>query len=89
MPTFVVSYDLKAPGKDYESLIKHLKSYRTWWHHLDSTWFIVSADDTTTIRDACRAHMDANDRVVVAAAGPAGAWAGIPTRGSDWLMKNL
>lgn len=33
MTTYIVSYDLKAPGKDYAELIDYLKSLDNWWHN--------------------------------------------------------
>ena len=30
MSAYLVTYDLNAPGQDYESLIERIKSYGTW-----------------------------------------------------------
>ncbi|MBB1194940.1 SinR family protein, partial [Flavobacterium sp. SOK18b] len=49
---FCIAYDLNSPGRDYSTLIDCIRSYGTWWHHLDSTWFIVSENKTASqIRD--------------------------------------
>lgn len=89
MTTYLVGYDLRSPGKDYSDLIEHLKTYLTWWHHLDSTWLVVTTDSAQTIRDACLAFMDGNDKILVARVSADGAWSGIAESGSDWLQSNL
>lgn len=32
MTSYLVTYDLSAPGQKYEKLIEHLKSYGTYSH---------------------------------------------------------
>ena len=36
MNTVLISYDLNQPGQDYPDLLTKLRSYGTYWHHLDS-----------------------------------------------------
>lgn len=43
MNTLLVGYDLNRPGQNYTELIEYLKSQVTWWHHLDSTWLVVTS----------------------------------------------
>lgn len=90
MPTFLITYDLNTPGQRYNALYEHLKSYRTWWHHLDSTWMVVTSGTTAQVRDAMKPYLDVNDKVLVidVTADPA-AWRGINESGSDWLHKHL
>ena len=89
MATYIVSYDLKKPGKDYSKLLKHLKSYGNWWHHLDSTWVIVTHKSAVEVRDETAAHMDANDLLLVVKSAGVGAWRGFNQEGSEWLKANL
>jgi hypothetical protein len=51
MPTHIVCYDLNKPGQNYSDLIAKLKSYGNWWHHLDSTWLVVTRLSAQQLRD--------------------------------------
>ena len=89
MAVYLVGYDLNRPGQDYSDLIDALKAYGTWWHHLDSTWIIVTDDSPTEVRDNLSQYLDENDELLVAAIGTPAAWSGFNGKGSDWLMSNL
>ena len=89
MPTYVVSYDLQAPGKDYAALIDYLKSLDNWWHHLGSTWVIVTSLTAVQLRDGIGRHVDQNDKVLVVQSASIGAWRGFSDRGSKWLKEHL
>jgi hypothetical protein len=89
MPVYIVGYDPNNPGKDYDELIEAIKGYGTWWHHLDSTWLIVTDQSTAEIRDYVGQFMDQNDELLVVKL--AGAWAtrGIKKSGNDWLHQHM
>lgn len=90
MDTYMVGYDLNSPGQNYDALINALKAYGTWWHGLDSTWFVKSSDSVTTVRDALIKHIDNGDELlVVKVTGAAAAWRGFPIKESQWLKDNL
>lgn len=89
MKTLLVGYDLNRPGQDYSDLIEHLKSYDNWWHHLDSTWVIRTSDSAKDVRDAVKAYMDSNDKLLVVELTGVGAWAGFNEEGSQWLFDHL
>lgn len=89
MSTYVVSYDLKAPGKDYDNLIDYLKSLNTWWHHLGSTWVVVTSMSARELRDEIAKHVDSNDQVLVVKSGGEGAWRNFTDKGNSWLQKHL
>lgn len=89
MATYIISYDLKAPGKNYDGLIEAIKSYGTWWHHLGSTWCVVTTKTAAQIRDHLNKHIDKNDLLLVVKSGGEGAWTGFNETGSKWLKDNL
>lgn len=89
MSTFIISYDLKTPGKNYDDLIKAIESYGTWWHHFGSTWCIVTEKTAAQVRDHLKQHMDNNDKLLVVKSGGEGAWFGFNDKGSQWLKDNL
>ena len=89
MPTYIVSYDLKAPGKDYGDLIEYLKTMDRWWHNLGSTWVVETDLTAAQLRNGINQHTDQNDKVLVVLSAGVGAWRGFNDSGSDWLKSNL
>lgn len=89
MKTYLVSYDLNKPGKNYDKLIEAIKGYGTWWHHLDSTWIIKTNNTAVEIRDYLWKHMDSSDELLVVRLSGEGAWQGFNDAGSKWLKTNL
>jgi hypothetical protein len=66
---YVISYDLKIPGRDYTSLYDAIKSYNEWQHPLESTWIVFSSDTANEISAKLRANgnMDNSDLLFVCA----------------------
>ena len=52
MATHLITYDLRAPGRDYDPVYDYIKTLGTWWHNVDSTWIVVTALSDTQIHDA-------------------------------------
>ncbi len=75
---YVVSYDLKAPGKDYEKLwgaLRAMKAERI----LESEWVLRRSNTSVTeLRDNFRQLIDSNDRLLVVCIDSA-----------DWSGRNL
>ena len=89
MAVYMVGYDLNKPGQDYTDLIDALKRYGTWWHHLDSTWIIITNDTAAQVRDYLKQYLDSNDELLVATIGAPAAWYGFNAKGGEWLSNNL
>ena len=87
---FCICYDLKAPGRDYTTLISAIKTYGTWWHHLDSTWFIETTNTNTAvaIRDYLRTFIDRNDELLVFPVATGWAGVGFQQQAYDWLRDH-
>lgn len=64
MAIYVVSYELRAPGKDYAALYAHLKTF-VHCHHQTSTWFIDTTLSTEQVRVGVATHIDSNDTCFV------------------------
>lgn len=65
MTAYVVSYDLKAPGRDYSNLYEAIKRGAKWWHYLESTWIIVTNETPQQVWDRLGNHVDTNDRLLI------------------------
>ncbi|MCV7577518.1 hypothetical protein ACQUSY_12760 [Microbacterium sp. YY-03] len=58
MSAYLVTYDLNAPGQDYESLIERIKFYGTWANLMKSTWIVVSNKSADAVYTHLRGAMD-------------------------------
>lgn len=87
--TFLVSYDLSKPGRNYDDLFKLLRSFSNWAHVLDSVWFVCSNLSTAEVRDKIWAAMDSNDHLLVTNLKHGdSAWYRLDPEISDWLKSN-
>jgi len=64
MSVYIVTYDLRSPGRNYDDLYAALKKY-THCHDLESVWFVDSQNSAATIRDHIKQSMDSNDGLFV------------------------
>ena len=87
MTCYIVSYDLRKQ-RDYESLYKKIKSYKTWARITESTWAIVTEQKAADIRDQLSSVMDSDDRLFVIKSGVEAAWRNSRCK-NEWLKENL
>ena len=90
MATYLISYDLRKPGKDYSSLHAHLKTYATRAKPLESVWLIHSNLTAEAVRNAAQAYMDANDKIlVIDVTKRAAAWDNLADDVANWIHGSL
>lgn len=84
---YCISYDLRTPGKDYDSLINAIKAYPAWWHQTESVWIVVTDQNATEVRDNLMKLLDRNDRLFVVSLDRE--WAGVGFREKEytWLKS--
>lgn len=84
MTKYLITYDLYAPGKDYDQLIEAIKAYGNWAKICKSCWAIKADSSSAAIRDNLKQYIDANDRLFVC---PFSDWASynLPKEVVDWL----
>lgn len=90
MNTYLISYDLIAPSKDYSLLYEAIKSYSRWARPLESLWLIKADETVAEVRDKLLRYVDANDKIfVVNVTGEAWGTVNISQEVTDWMKKNL
>ena len=89
MATYLIGYDLRKPGRNYDSLYQAIESYTNWAHLLGSEWAIVTDKPAEDVRNHLLKHIDANDGLTVITARAPGAWSGLSRELTDWLKRNL
>lgn len=88
MKTYLVSYDLHAPGRNYDSLYEKLCGFNGYLHCLESVWFVCSGLSAKGVTDLLRREMDNNDEIIVFAVTD-DYWSYLIESKNDWLGKNL
>ena len=92
MNTYLISYDLRIPetSKDYQKLIKFIKSYSSWAKPLKSVWLIKTSKTVSDVRDELNKETDANDGIlVIDVTGANWGTVGISKEVTDWMKENL
>lgn len=87
---YIVSYDLNAPGKNYQALYNSIEriSGGAWCRPLESVWIIRSMQSATEIFNALKPSIDQSDRLLVC--GLTGDYAGyLDTKVIDYLKKMM
>lgn len=94
MTTYLIIYDINQEGAAYREANKRLTNrikelFNTWWHHLDSTWIVVTNMTSEQIRDDLMRVLDSNDELLVVRSGNYGAWSGFSSKAGTWLKSHL
>ena len=90
MAMLMVGYDLNRPGQNYPELIEKLRSFGTFWHHLDSTWLVEAELTPMQLVTQLQPFIDSTDELlVIDVTSDTAAWVGFSQKGSDWLTQNL
>ncbi|EQA6234147.1 hypothetical protein ACX5DZ_000817 [Enterobacter hormaechei] len=65
MAIYCVTYDLKAPGRNYDDVFTYLEQF-DYCKGLESFWLIDTTLSAAQLRDGLKARTDNNDVVFVA-----------------------
>lgn len=83
---YLISYDLRAPGRDYPGLISEIKSLGTTAKPLESLWVVDSTLDAQTIVSKLKA-LDLTDRLLVIHIDNPWWSVGLDQRIADWMKQ--
>lgn len=86
---YIISYDLRIPGQNYETLIARIKEYGKWARLGGSAYIIITERTAVEIRDYLIQPLDSNDKLFVGTLNAPAAWNGLPEDVSNWLRNNL
>ena len=91
MKTFLITYDLSGPGRNYSALIEAIKRISgTWARPVQSTWIVVGNITPIKIRETLKEYLDGNDKLLVLEVSATN-WAALNTAPdvSDWLRRQV
>ena len=86
---YLITYELKS-NRSYDSFYNAIKSYRGWWHYLDKTWLIKTAESPKSIYDKLKPTLDAADYLLIVKVDlQQGNYFGFLNGDAwDWITKN-
>lgn len=90
MATYLISYDLVGPNRDYEAVREHIRgTYGTRAKPLESVWLVKTPRTAGEIRDALREHVDDNDKLLVVTLAKGWGTRRVPKATGDWMRKHI
>ena len=82
MKFYIISYDLKVPGRDYAPLYNAIKELGEWQHPLESTWVIATEEyDENHIYEKLKQVLDTNDLLLI--------FKVVPEERQGWLAQSF
>lgn len=84
----IITYDLCNSEKNYNELYEYLKSFPSWAHITESTWFVSTDKTCVDIRNELNEITDSDDRIFVAELTGVAAWRNTLCN-SDYLKEHL
>lgn len=85
---YMISYDLRTPGRDYSSLHESIKSFGVWWHYLESTWIVKTSQSVLQVSELLRQRLDVNDSLIVVDITGKERDGWLPQKAWDWIREN-
>lgn len=93
MTVLFIGYDLyHKEGAAYQDLELAIKNLGSWWHCLDSTWFVNTETVAADVRTLLKAHLGKGDKLLVIKLKTPTAWAAsanFPDDCIEWLKTNV
>lgn len=65
MNNLLVSYDLKAPGRNYKPVHDYLQGFPGWAKPLESVYLLHTSKSAIEVRNELKVKVDANDKLLV------------------------
>jgi len=85
---YIVTYDLSNPGRNYESLLKKIKTFSAWARLGGSAYLLITEQTSVQLRDFLTPALDINDKLYVGRLSNEAAWQGLGEGVSNWIKNN-
>lgn len=89
MSAYIVAYDLRKKGRNYDCVHEKLNRYPWHWHMQESVWVIQTTQSAVQICDSLESCLDSNDTLFVGKLSREVAGEGLPEEGEEWLKNVL
>ena len=86
---YIVTYELRPPAQRYDELQTLIKSEGKWARLGQSSYLVISNKTAVQLRDKFKTVLDGNDNIFVGKVIAPAAWAGMPDKVTEWIIKAL
>lgn len=88
---YIISYDLKNPGRDYSALYSAIKSNRYWNHPLESMWIVRTYENANVLYNSLSRTIDKNDLLFISEINDANMEGWMPQSLWQWMttVRNI
>lgn len=88
MKVFIVTYELADPGKNYQRLLKEIKTYPAWARLSQSSYLIATDATVAQVRNNLKTVLVSSDKLFVGTCPVPSAWHGLPDNVRKWILEN-
>lgn len=88
MNIYIISYDLRTPGRNYTPLYDAIKAYGDWQHPMESFWTISTDDDANVIFNKLSPNIDNNDSLFIIQMDLKDMQGWLPKSFWEWINKS-
>jgi len=81
----IITYDLKNPSFNFETLIQRIKYFGAWAKLGTSAFLIFTSASPTEVRDYLKEVLTENDKLFISVIKAPAAWFGIGNEVSSWI----
>lgn len=86
---YLITYDLRAPVRDYAGLYEAFEKTGVYWHAFQSVWIMDHPGPAKVIYNFLARHIDRNDRIMVIDCGNDWVAWGVDPGAAAWLQSCL
>lgn len=89
MNSYIISYDLVTPGRNYQPVYDYMKKFSDQVKPLQTVYLVYTNMQASEIRDNLKSLVDVNDKVIVVKLNTSN-WAtyNLPVTTTSWLHKH-
>lgn len=85
----LITYDLKQPERNYDTMYEAIKQCGTaWWHYLESVWIVNTHSTPQECYNRIKPNMDDNDYLFIVDITKQNRQGWLPTKAWEWLKEN-
>lgn len=85
----VVMYEINGSPARQALFSKEIKKSGAWWHHIKTSWILISNEGADECAARLSAHLDPADKLLVLEVSPVAAQGLLSERAWTWLVRNL
>lgn len=88
MTVYLVTYQLNAPGQEYDDLYEAIEVY-DHINPINTIYFISTDDGAVDVKNDLKQYMDSNDDLIVVEIKQHWGMTGVSTEEGDWIRDRI